>query len=76
MAPAELEGHLLMHPDVADACVVSIPDEYSGEIPMAFVVPNQKTLQRIAGNAQAALQVKAALVKVRPPTRPLSLLTP
>ena len=31
VAPAELEGHLLEHPDVGDACVVGIPDEYSGE---------------------------------------------
>ena len=33
VAPAELEGHLLRHPDVADACVVGIPDEYCGELP-------------------------------------------
>ena len=38
VAPAELEGHLLGHPRVADACVVGVPDEYSGEVPMAFVV--------------------------------------
>ena len=38
VAPAELEGHLLGHPRVADACVVGVPDEYSGELPMAFVV--------------------------------------
>ena len=29
MAPAELEGCLLNHPDVRDACVVGIPDDYS-----------------------------------------------
>ena len=33
VAPAELEGHLLRHPDVADACVVEIPDEYCRELP-------------------------------------------
>lgn len=38
VAPAELEGHLLDHPDVADACVVGIPDDFSGEVPLAFVV--------------------------------------
>lgn len=38
VAPAELEGHLLTHPSVLDACVVPVPDEYSGEIPLAFVV--------------------------------------
>ncbi|KAK0481631.1 amp dependent CoA ligase [Armillaria novae-zelandiae] len=38
VAPAELEGHLLLHSSVADCCVVPIPDDYSGELPMAFVV--------------------------------------
>jgi acyl-CoA synthetase (AMP-forming)/AMP-acid ligase II len=38
VAPAELEGLLLTHPDVADACVIPVPDEEAGEIPKAFVV--------------------------------------
>jgi 4-coumarate--CoA ligase len=36
--PAELEGLLLTHPDVADAAVIGIPDEEAGELPKAFVV--------------------------------------
>jgi acyl-CoA synthetase (AMP-forming)/AMP-acid ligase II len=64
VAPAELEGHLLMHPDVADACVVSIPDEYSGELPLAYIVIHDKALQRIAGDKTATLKLKAALAKV------------
>ena len=36
--PAELEGLLLTHPDVADAAVIPIPDEEAGELPKAFVV--------------------------------------
>ena len=36
--PAELEGILLEHPDVADAAVIGKPDDQSGEIPKAFVV--------------------------------------
>jgi acyl-CoA synthetase (AMP-forming)/AMP-acid ligase II len=39
VAPAELEGHLLTHPHVADAAVVPSPDEEAGEVPKAFVVP-------------------------------------
>ncbi|KAL4257832.1 hypothetical protein AB1N83_009460 [Pleurotus pulmonarius] len=39
VAPAELEGCLLDHPYVADVCVVGVPHSYSGEVPMAFVVP-------------------------------------
>jgi len=29
VAPAELEGCLLDHPDVSNACVVGVPDDYS-----------------------------------------------
>jgi len=36
--PAELEGILLEHPDIADAAVVGKLDDESGEIPKAFVV--------------------------------------
>ena len=38
MAPAELEAHLLKHPGVVDCAVIGVPDEYTGEIPKAFVV--------------------------------------
>ena len=38
MAPAELESLLLGHPDVADVCVIGVPDPAAGEIPKAFVV--------------------------------------
>ena len=33
VAPAELEGHLVSHPDVQDVCVIGIPDERRGEAP-------------------------------------------
>lgn len=36
--PAELEAILLTYPGVLDAAVIGIPDEKSGELPMAFVV--------------------------------------
>ncbi|MCO5732807.1 (2,3-dihydroxybenzoyl)adenylate synthase [Rhizobium sp. SSA_523] len=35
----EIEGHLLAHPLVFDAAVVSIPDSYLGERSCAFVIP-------------------------------------
>ena len=38
VAPAELEGLLLQHSAVADACVVGVAHEISGEVPVAFVV--------------------------------------
>jgi len=38
VAPAELEGLLLAHPDVADAAVIPVPDLEAGELPKGFVV--------------------------------------
>lgn len=38
VAPAELEGHLLGHPLVADCAVIPVPDDRSGEVPKALVV--------------------------------------
>jgi acyl-CoA synthetase (AMP-forming)/AMP-acid ligase II len=38
IAPAELEAVLLSHPQVADAAVIPLPNEESGEVPKAFVV--------------------------------------
>ncbi|KAJ3164227.1 hypothetical protein HDU88_005539 [Geranomyces variabilis] len=36
--PAELEGHLLTHPDIADAAVIGRPCPRRGELPRAYVV--------------------------------------
>ncbi|KAI0095115.1 amp dependent CoA ligase [Irpex rosettiformis] len=63
VAPAELEGHLLGHPDVADCCVVGIPDEYSGEVPLAFVVPSHAAQNRMNSDPQEAIKVKESIVK-------------
>lgn len=38
MPPAEIEALLLQHPSVKDVGVVGLPDEDSGELPLAFVV--------------------------------------
>jgi acyl-CoA synthetase (AMP-forming)/AMP-acid ligase II len=36
--PAEIEGALLLHPDVQDAAIVGVPHPTWGEIGVAFVV--------------------------------------
>lgn len=36
--PAEIEGILQQHQEIADAGVIGVPDDRSGELPMAFVV--------------------------------------
>lgn len=54
VAPAELEGCLLSHPDVADACVVGIADDYSGELPVAYVVLTAEAAQSLCRNAVLA----------------------
>jgi fatty-acyl-CoA synthase len=36
--PAEIEGELLLHPDVQDAAVIGVPHDTWGEVGVAFVV--------------------------------------
>ena len=73
VAPAELEGLLLGHPAVADVCVVGVPDEFSGELPLAFVAPSADAAARIrADPKEAPGRVRAEIMKVRafPPSSP------
>ncbi|MFC4004172.1 (2,3-dihydroxybenzoyl)adenylate synthase [Prauserella oleivorans] len=39
VAPEEVENHLMAHPEVLDAAVVGVADEYLGERTCAYVVP-------------------------------------
>ncbi|KAF9219269.1 acetyl-CoA synthetase-like protein [Gyrodon lividus] len=63
VAPAELEGCLLDIVDVADACVVPVPDDYSGEVPMAYVVLHPDVAERVTANPVEAEKIKAAIMK-------------
>ncbi|KAL0564658.1 hypothetical protein V5O48_017383 [Marasmius crinis-equi] len=47
VAPAELEGTILDTVYADDACVVPVPDLYSGELPLAYVVPSQLAKEMI-----------------------------
>ncbi|KAF9502460.1 phenylacetyl-CoA ligase [Pleurotus eryngii] len=62
VAPAELEGHLLMHPYVTDACVVSVLDEYSGELPLAYVVLD-KSVKEHAKDHKSAARLRNEIAK-------------
>ncbi|KAK0534389.1 hypothetical protein OC842_002652 [Tilletia horrida] len=54
VAPAELEGLLLDSKDVFDVGVVGLPDEESGELPLAFVSLSAGALARLKQAAAAA----------------------
>ncbi|KAI0767439.1 amp dependent CoA ligase [Fomes fomentarius] len=63
VAPAELEGHLLDHPDIADVCVVAAPDEYNGELPFAFVSLKDAVRARVAKDRKEEERVRKSVLK-------------
>lgn len=64
MAPAELEGCILGHSMVADVCVVGMPDSFSGEVPLAFVIPTKDVSSTFQTDPHAISQVKASIMEV------------
>jgi acyl-CoA synthetase (AMP-forming)/AMP-acid ligase II len=63
VAPAEVEAHLLGVPGVADAAVIGVPDDQSGEVPMAFVVRSPGAVVTGA-DIRAALEGKLTRYKI------------
>ncbi|KAK8068983.1 hypothetical protein PG994_005599 [Apiospora phragmitis] len=51
VAPAEIEGLLVEHPLIKEAAVIGLPDTSAGDLPCAFVVPEE-------GGALTATDVK------------------
>ncbi|MET0329643.1 MAG: AMP-binding protein [Luteimonas sp.] len=66
----EIEDHLLAHPQVFDAAVVSIPDDFLGERSCAFVIPGDETPRPaelkawVRGRGLAAFKVPDQIVFV------------
>ncbi len=66
----EIEDHLLAHPQVFDAAVVSIPDDFLGERSCAFVIPGGATPRPaelkawVRGRGLAAFKVPDQIVFV------------
>lgn len=54
---------MLGHPAVSDVCVVGVKDEYSGELPKAYIVLEQKLAESIKDDAAAAEELKRVLMK-------------
>lgn len=63
VAPAELEGCLLDHLMVAEVCVVGIPHERTGEVPLAFVVLTSDAAKVLQGN-NGPEKIKKELMQV------------
>ncbi|RPD76081.1 acetyl-CoA synthetase-like protein [Lentinus tigrinus ALCF2SS1-7] len=63
VAPSELEGHLLDHADVVDVCVIGIPDDYSVELPFAFVVLSPRAQERIKGSLEETSRARQEIMK-------------
>jgi 4-coumarate--CoA ligase len=64
VSPDELEAHIRTHPDINEVCVVSVPDLYSGEVPVAFVVLGDEALDRIAADQKEMKKIKVGILRV------------
>jgi len=66
----------LDHPDVGDAGVIGVPDDFSGEVPMAFIVLNTEALARIEADKtrKEKERIKEAIFKVK--NSPIALAEP
>jgi O-succinylbenzoic acid--CoA ligase len=67
VSPAEVEAVLGTHPAVADACVVGIPDELMGHVPVAAIVLREGAAD--PGDAVLTAHIRGSLAKFKVPTR-------
>ncbi|GLB45463.1 hypothetical protein LshimejAT787_2300230 [Lyophyllum shimeji] len=63
-APAKLEGcPRLDHSDISSAYVVGVPNDYSGEVAMAFVVLTADAARRVKEDPTDAAKIKASRIR-------------
>lgn len=67
--PAEIEAALVLHPGVADAAVVGVPDDTWGEVSVAFVVPVSGGSQSVPSSDELAAHLEERLARFKVPKR-------
>lgn len=65
MAPAELEDILLGHEAVKDVAVIGVPDDYSGELPKAFIVVDKSISRGVETASMLQNYVKSKTARVK-----------
>ncbi|KAG6333812.1 hypothetical protein ID866_5272, partial [Astraeus odoratus] len=59
----DLHQPLATQGNVENTCVVGVPDEYSGELPLAFVVLRQEAAKRAQSSPDVANEIKRSIAK-------------
>lgn len=62
----ELETFIRNHPDVAEVCVVGVPDLYNGEVPVALVVLGDEARARTEKDDKEVDKISVSILKARP----------
>lgn len=58
-----LVGHLLDHHAVADAGVVGVPDDFCGEVPVAFIQLQPEAARKIKDDSKASQNLQKDIAK-------------
>ncbi|KIH44620.1 hypothetical protein ANCDUO_25354 [Ancylostoma duodenale] len=55
VSPTEIEEVLIAHPKITDCCVIGVPDDKHGEVPLAFIVANSINEENIHAHVKERL---------------------